>query len=165
MLRNWELDFELRKCVANFRTYFRVPISKRSSLFCARAFSKYKSTEVTVKENMERNYFTQQGKAIPIAVRKVIIDKWLTGWRIFEVAQQLNINRNTVVNVVDRYLTTGNIEPGVGGNRSRTARTDDVILYTEFCKKEKPTMYAKEIQKQLVDNNVVNNEHSKGKFN
>ena len=104
---------------------------------------------------MERNYFTQQGKAIPIAVRKVIIDKSLTGWRIFEVAQQLNINRKTVANVVDRYLTTGNIEPGVGGNRSRTARTDDVILYTEFCKKEKPTMYAKEIQKQLVDNNVV----------
>ena len=37
----------------------------------------------------------------------------------------------------------------------RTARTDDVVLYTEFCKKETPTLPAQEIQKQLVANDVV----------
>lgn len=104
---------------------------------------------------MERNYFTRQGKAIPVNVREAIVDKWLNGSQLFEIAQQLNLNRKTVANIVDRYLQTRNVEPGVGGNRSRTARTDDAILYTEFCKSKKPTMSAEEIQKQLVENDVV----------
>jgi len=37
----------------------------------------------------------------------------------------------------------------------RTARTDDVVSYTEFCKCQRPSMYAKEIQKQLIENQVV----------
>jgi transposase len=101
------------------------------------------------------NCFTKQGRALPDEVREVIIDKWLKGSLPSEIARQLNLPRKTVANIVDRYLQTGSVEPGIGGNRSRTARTDDVILYTEFCKREKPSVYAEEIRKQLVENNVV----------
>ena len=56
----------------------------------------------------------------------MIVEKWLNdGLRFFEIAQQLSINRQTVANIVD-HLKTGNMQPEVGGNRLRTARTDDV---------------------------------------
>jgi hypothetical protein len=71
----------------------------------------------------------------------------LKGLLPFEIAQQLNLPRKTVGNIVDRYLQMGSIDPGIGGNRSRTARTDDVILCTEFCKHERPSVYVEEIQK------------------
>ena len=105
---------------------------------------------------MQRNPFTKQGKALPCEVRDIIIEKWLEGSKPFQIAQQFNLPRKTVTNIVDRFVrTAGSIQPGVGGNRLRTARTDDVVLYTEFCKRQRPSMYAKEIQKQLIENQVV----------
>ena len=59
---------------------------------------------------MERNYFTRQGKAIPVNVREAIVDKWLNGSQLFEIAQQLNLNRKTVANIVDRKQGTSNQE-------------------------------------------------------
>ena len=35
---------------------------------------------------MERNYFTWQGKAIPVNVREAVVDKWLNGSQLFETA-------------------------------------------------------------------------------
>lgn len=104
---------------------------------------------------MKRNYFIQQGKAVSNNVREIMVAKWLNGSQLFEIAEQLNINRKTVANIVDRYLQTGCVEPGVGGNQSRTARTDDFILYSEYCKSKKPSMSAREIQNQLIKNKVV----------
>ena len=86
---------------------------------------------------MEPNPFTQQGKALPCEVRDVIVEKWLGGSKQFEIARQLRLSRKTVANIVDRFVRTGSVQPGVGGNRLRTARTDDVVLYTEFCKPPK----------------------------
>ena len=52
-------------------------------------------------------------------------------------------------------VRTGSVQPGVGGNKIRTARTDDVVLYTEFCKRQRPSVYAAEVQKELIENQVV----------
>ena len=67
----------------------------------------------------------------------------------------VNLPRKTVSNIVDRFLRTGSVQPGVGGNKIRTARTDDVVLYTEFCKRQRPSVYAAEVQKELIENQVV----------
>ena len=104
---------------------------------------------------MKPNPFTKQSKALPYEVRDIIEEKWLEGSKPFQIARQLNLQRKTVANVVDRFVRTGSVQPGVGGNRLRTARTDDVVLYTEFCKRQRPSMYASEIQKQLIENQVV----------
>ena len=48
--------------------------------------------------------------------------------------KQLQLSHNTVGHIVDNFLQTGSAKPEIGGNRSRTARTEDVIIYTEFCK-------------------------------
>ena len=52
-------------------------------------------------------------------------------------------------------MNEGSVQPEVGGNRLQTARTDDVVLYTEFFKCQRPSMYVTEVQKQLIENQVV----------
>ena len=100
------------------------------------------------------NSFSRQGKALPIKVREEIIEKWLAQTSVAEISRQLRLPHKTVSNIVDVWLTRPSIEPQLGGNKSRTARTDDVIMYTEFSKQSKPSVYAKEIQQNLVENGV-----------
>lgn len=101
------------------------------------------------------NPFSRQGKALPIEVRNEIIEKWLNNEGLSNISRQLNLPYKTVANIVDLWVDNGSIEPrqphrvGV-----RTARTDDVIAYTEYLKTNKPSIYAKEIQQQLQNNNV-----------
>ena len=65
---------------------------------------------------MEPNPFTKQGKALLYEVRDIIVEKWLEGSKPFQIAKQLNLQRKTVANVVDRFVRTGSVQPGVGGN-------------------------------------------------
>ena len=104
---------------------------------------------------VERNPFMKQGKTTPSYVREFVLDKWLRGSQPSEIGRQLNIERRTISNIVSKWLGTGNCKGGIGGNRTRTARTDDVVYYTEFCKRQRPSILAEEIQKLLVDNLVV----------
>lgn len=90
---------------------------------------------------MEPNPFTKQGKALSCEVRDIILEKWLEGSKPFQIGLQLNLPRKTVSNIVDRFVRTGSVQPGIGGNRLRTARTDDVVLYTKFCKRQRPFKY------------------------
>ena len=76
---------------------------------------------------MEPNPFTEQGKTLSCEVRDII----------------------------NRFVRTGSVQPEIGGNRLRTARADDVVLYMEFCKRQRPNMYFAEVQKQLIKNQVV----------
>ena len=104
---------------------------------------------------MEPNPFTKQGKALSCEVRDIILEKWLEGSKPFQIVLQLNLPRKTVSNIVDQFVRTGSVQPGVGENKIRTARADDVVLYTEFCKRQRPSVYAAEVQKELIENQVV----------
>ena len=104
---------------------------------------------------MTSNPFTTQGVPIPNKVRDVIVGEWLEGFSPYQIARKLSLQRKTVANIIDRFLRTGDIRPGIGGNRTRTARTDDVVLCTEFYKQNRPSTSGEEIQKQLSENNVV----------
>ena len=75
-------------------------------------------------EEMEPNPFTKQGKAFSCEVRDIILEKWLEGSKPFQIVLQLNLPRKTVSSIVDRFVRTGSVQPGVGGNKIRTARTD-----------------------------------------
>ena len=91
---------------------------------------------------MTSNPFTTQGVPIPNKVRDVIVSKWLEGILPYQIAKELN-QRKTVANIIERFLHTGDMRPGVGGNRTRTARTDDVVLSTEFYKQNRPSTSGK----------------------
>ena len=71
---------------------------------------------------------------------------------IRQIGLQLNLPRKTVSNIVDRFVRTGSVQPGAGGNKIRTARTDDVVLYTEFCKRQRPSVCAAEVQNAIIWN-------------
>ena len=86
---------------------------------------------------MEPNPFTKQGKALSCEVCDIIVEKWLEGSKPFQIGLQLNLRRKTVSNIVARFVRTGSVQLGVDGNKIRTARTDDVVLYTEFLQTSK----------------------------
>ena len=64
---------------------------------------------------------------------------------------------------MDNFVRRGNSEAEQGGNNTRLARTDDVNVYIEYCKKSKPSIYSSEIQNksQLVEDNVCLPESAK----
>ena len=62
---------------------------------------------------------------------------------------------------MDNFVRRGNSEAEKGGNNTRLARTDDVNVYIEYCKKLKPSIYSSEIQNKLVEDNVCLPENAK----
>ncbi|XP_068738452.1 uncharacterized protein [Montipora capricornis] len=100
------------------------------------------------------NPFTLQGKAIPSSVRENTIKSWLEGEGPSQIGKELRLRKQTIVNIVDNFVRRGNAEAERGGNKTRLARTDDVNIYVEYCKKSKPSIYSNEIQSKLVENKV-----------
>ena len=109
------------------------------------------------------NLFTVQGKAIPSSVREKIIESWLEGKGPTQIGKELRLQKQTIANIVDNFVRRGNSEAEQGGNNTRLARTDDVNVYIEYCKKSKPSIYSSEIQNksQLVEDNVCLPESAK----
>ena len=112
---------------------------------------------------MAHNPFIQQGKAIPNNIREEIVERWLNGTVQRQIGRDLNIAKSTVQNIMDNFLKRGHSNHGIGGNKMRTARTEDVIMYTEFCKQQQPSITAEEIQRKLVDNRICLRENCPSK--
>ncbi|CAB4032712.1 Paired box pox-meso [Paramuricea clavata] len=100
------------------------------------------------------NPFTKQGQALPVEVRNRIIFLWREGQNPSQIGFNLNLKRQTVTNIVNNFVTRGTAEALKGGNTQRHARTDDVCEYIEYCKQRQPSVFAKELQHSLVENNV-----------
>ena len=59
--------------------------------------------------------------------------------------------------IVNLWIETGSVEPcnqRAVPARARNARTDDIISFIEYSKRKQPSIYGKEIQQQLLSNNV-----------
>ena len=61
------------------------------------------------------------------------VDKWLEGSKPFQMVHRVNLPRKTATNIVNQFIHTGR-------------------PYTEFCKRQRSSMYTTEIQKQLFKN-------------
>ncbi|XP_028391075.1 uncharacterized protein LOC114515952 [Dendronephthya gigantea] len=103
---------------------------------------------------MALNPFTKQGQALPIEVRNRIIFLWHEGQSPSQIGFNLNLKRQTVSNIINNFVTRGSAEALKGRRQQRNSRTDDVCVHIEFCKQARPSMYAKEIQQSLVENNI-----------
>ena len=80
------------------------------------------------------NPFTRQGKALPNNVWEKIVDDWLQDKGSTEIGKELRPEKHTVSSIVDNFVRKGHVEAGKGGSKIRSARTDDVIYYEEYCK-------------------------------
>ena len=136
--------------VVNFAPNFggKLPSSLRGK------FTLFGQTAVGLVIIIEMNPFTVQGKAIPSSVREKIIESWLEGKGPTQMGKELRLQKETIANIVDNFVRRGNSEAEKGGNNTRLARTDDVNVYIEYCKKLKPSIYSSEIQNKLVEDNV-----------
>ena len=103
------------------------------------------------------NLFIRQGRAIPDEVRSAIVERYLENKSIRNIAQEVNLSYQTVSNIVDLWIETGSVEPRnkrAAPTRARKARTDHIISFIEYLKQKQPSIYGKEIQQQLLINNV-----------
>ena len=100
---------------------------------------------------MARNPFVTQRKAIRNQARADIVDRWLNGTTQTQIRRDLNIPEGTVQNIIDNVVEHGHINYKIGGNRTRLARTEEVVTYTEFCKQQ-PSISAEEV---IVLNNSL----------
>lgn len=72
---------------------------------------------------------------MPDNVCREIVERWLNSGGHREIGRQMNLPNSTVTNIVtsswsmDKYR---NAEC-----KTRRARTDDVVMYTEYCKQQK----------------------------
>ena len=112
--------------------------------------------------DMAHNPFVHQGKAIPNEAREDIVERWLNGTTQRQIGKDLNISKSTVQNIIDNFSQCGHSNHEIGENKTRLARTEDVVTYIEFCKQQ-PSISAEEIQKKLVDNNVCLRENCPSK--
>ena len=101
------------------------------------------------------NPFSRQGRALPMNVRDGIVESWVNKKQPSEIAAELKLPLQTVLNIIERFIDyDGNLQTTESRQRSRAARTDDVVTFVEYAKTIKPSMYAVQIQKQLQANKV-----------
>jgi len=72
--------------------------------------------------------FTRQGKALPNNVWEKIVDNWLQGKGPTEMGKELKLDKQTVSSIVDNFVRKGHVEAGKGGNKIRSAGTDDLMM-------------------------------------
>ena len=84
--------------------------------------------------------------------REVIVDRWLNGTTQTQIRRDLNIPESTVQNIIDNVVEHGHINYKIGGNRTRLARTEEVVTYTEFCKQQ-PSISAEEVT--VLNNSLI----------
>ena len=87
------------------------------------------------------NPFTRQGKALPNNVREKIVDARQQDKGPTEIGKELKLDKQTVSSIFDNFVRKGYVEAGKGGNKIRSARTDDVIYCEEYCKQTQPSIY------------------------
>ena len=75
-------------------------------------------------------------------MREKIADDWLQDKGPTEIGKDLKLDKQTVSSIVDNFVRKRHVEAGKGGNKIRSARTDDVIYYTEYCKQTLITFYS-----------------------
>ena len=102
---------------------------------------------------MARNPFVTQRKAIRNQAREDIVDRWLNGTTQTQIRRDLNITESTVQNIIDNVVEHGHINYKIGRNRTRLARTEEVVTYTEFCKQQ-PSISAEE-EVTVLNNSLV----------
>jgi hypothetical protein len=78
---------------------------------------------------MAHNPFITQGKAIPNQAREDIVDGWLNGTTQRQTGRDLNIPKSTVQNTIDNFAEREHSNYKIGGNKTRLARTKNVVTY------------------------------------
>ena len=73
-----------------------------------------------------------------------IVDDWLQDKGPTEIGKEMKLDKQTVSCTVGNFVRKRHVEAGKGGNKIRSARTDDVIYYAEYCKQTQPSIYGSE---------------------
>ena len=86
-------------------------------------------------------------QAVPIQTRKIILNPWNEENSIGAIAKRLCVAKKTILNIINEFVNENRLVPKTGGNYTRTAITDTNIIFIEYCKNKRPSVYAKKFNR------------------
>ena len=78
--------------------------------------------------------------------REKIIALWTSGSKQAQIAEELGLSPQTVLNIMNKFHQRGTYFPGKPGWKERTVSTPDVVEFVEYSKLTKPSMSQKFFQ-------------------
>ena len=111
---------------------------------------------------MDISTHSSRGKPLPDIVRHQVIRLHLQGRSQRSIASVLDISKSSVGNIISNYRETGDVKTPNSHKcriRERQKLNIETMKAVEFYKIRKPSIYSREIQKKLLDDNVCTNEN------
>ena len=98
----------------------------------------------------------KQGFKTPFAVRQKIAELYLSGASFGEIASQTGVSKSTAHVICTKLVVSGDISAGKSGRRldDRKCLNDNVLQHIELYKTQQPSIYLREIQAKLREDNV-----------
>lgn len=113
------------------------------------------------QKNKEGGFFWP-GKSIPGPTRKLIVDMYFKGNSYSIIAKETKVSASGCRKIVENFIQRETAEPSRNIYKTPSKVTDAVLTFIEYYVSEKPSVYLKEIQKQLVDDGVCNDRNVPG---
>ncbi|XP_002733908.1 uncharacterized protein LOC100377171 [Saccoglossus kowalevskii] len=98
----------------------------------------------------------KRGFDTQFSVRQKIVELYINGLSCRQIAQQTGVSKSTANNICTKLITSGDVSAGKHGRKhgNRTCLTDNILQHIEFYKRRQPSIYLREIQLKLRQDNV-----------
>ena len=93
-----------------------------------------------------------------LAKREKIISLWSTGSKQSEIATQEKVSHQVISKIINKFIEKGTILPGKPGAKERTVASPEVVEFVEYMKIKKPSIYAVELQAELIEHGICTEE-------
>jgi len=91
---------------------------------------------------------------LPSDVRNEIVNLFNARWGYSDIARNTKVTKRAVHKIVHLYSLHGATEPFFCGRKDPVLITDDILEVIEIWKLQKPSIYASEIRKRLLRDNM-----------
>lgn len=90
------------------------------------------------------------GRPLPYAIRRRIVELSSLGTRPCQISRELKVSHGCVSKILNRYVETGSIRPGVVGGSKPKISSAEIERKIEEYRLENPTISCSEIRTRLV---------------
>lgn len=94
------------------------------------------------------------GKALDLNTRKEIVDLHVEGFPYREISKRTGVTKPGCLKIVKNFESTNSLAPNIQETPGTKKVTDEVLAFVEYQKTTTPSIYCREIRKNLLNNNI-----------